>query len=252
MESAPKMQDSYIGSRFEFKYILDTATAAAVEQYLEDLSRFHFARDAYASDSAGGAYTVTSLYFDTPQLDDFWDKEAAILRRVKLRARIYAPSFAGYDGDAWLEIKRKHDMRVLKDRTRISNAALQALLAGDWSVLSGTDDDVARAFIYRFAKYNYRPAAVVRYERKPYVARYFSSVRVTLDSHIAACRPSRDPFGFHEVMPGVTILEVKFNHGLPWWFRSMVERFNLVRTDFSKYTHSIDTIFMQQHTPIGV
>lgn len=45
------------------------------------------------------------------------------------------------------------------------------------------------------------------------------------------------------VRPGYTVMELKFNYTLPWWFKHMVEEFKLSRTDFSKYNLSMDTAF---------
>jgi len=35
------------------------------------------------------------------------------------------------------------------------------------------------------------------------------------------------------------VMEVKFNEQLPWWFRTLIDVFDLKRTDFSKYNHSV-------------
>ena len=53
--------------RYEEKYLLSPAHAAALQQLLDGV----LPRDRY---SAGGAYYIRSLYFDTPSSADFHDK----------------------------------------------------------------------------------------------------------------------------------------------------------------------------------
>ena len=102
--------------RFEFKYILDPiqeqALRSAVNRFMEP--------DPLAA-RRGGSYPVTSLYFDTPQLADYYDKSGGYLMRKKLRARIYEPSLRPETPEIWLEIKKKYDMSFEKSRVLISH-----------------------------------------------------------------------------------------------------------------------------------
>ncbi len=65
-------------------------------------------------------YCVTTLNFDTPDLQNFWDRERGVPSRRKIRLRIYSSVAWDYDAvqqpAAFLEVKHKLDGRCLKTR----------------------------------------------------------------------------------------------------------------------------------------
>lgn len=79
-------------TRYEFKYLLNETAAAAIRARL---LRFGLEPDPESMKYPRNTYPVTSLYFDTPTLDDYHDKAGGFLRRKKIRVRIYAPYLAG-------------------------------------------------------------------------------------------------------------------------------------------------------------
>ncbi len=100
--------------RFEFKYVISRQIARQVEAYIDKIG--------LAKDGPGhGQYTVCSLYFDTPTLKDYYEKQAGLKNRQKLRARIYEADFNHDSEKIWLEVKEKHDMFVHKNRQIISH-----------------------------------------------------------------------------------------------------------------------------------
>src|SRR3989338_10473193 len=101
--------------RFEFKYTLDPLQEQALRSAVN-----RFMKPDPAAEKRGGSYRVTSLYFDTPQLMDYYDKSGGHLMRKKLRARIYEPSLRPETPEIWLEIKKKYDMSFQKTRCLIS------------------------------------------------------------------------------------------------------------------------------------
>ena len=68
--------------RHEEKFLLNPAEAVCLRALLDGLLR----RDRY---SAGGAYYIRSLYFDTPDNTDYADKVLGVSDRRKLRLRLY-------------------------------------------------------------------------------------------------------------------------------------------------------------------
>jgi len=92
-------RESYLGDRFEFKYVLDPYTAYRLQNYIEKVGLKSDER------SKNGPYTVNSLYFETPFLDDYYDKDASLLVRKKMRARMYEESWKNNLDAVWLEIK---------------------------------------------------------------------------------------------------------------------------------------------------
>ncbi len=217
--------------RYEFKYVLNKRQADLIGEYIRKIGL----RDDKA---ASGSYTVTSLYFDTPTLEDYRDKLSGLTRRKKLRARIYGNHFEDA-AEVWLEIKEKYDMSVYKTRGPISRDEWLAFARG--GVLR---HDYLNNFSYLFLGQNYKPHVVVKYKRRAYVGRFLSDIRLTLDSDLETCR-WRD-FGRNVNMTpmqkGAVIMEVKFAEAMPWWFGDMVRRFNLSRQAFSKYANAVDAL----------
>ncbi|MBT7928595.1 VTC domain-containing protein, partial [Candidatus Peregrinibacteria bacterium] len=64
-------------------------------------------------------YPVSSLYFDSIDLHALHEKESGLLSRRKVRLRTYEESFSE-TSSAFLEIKRRHDFIVSKDRLSLS------------------------------------------------------------------------------------------------------------------------------------
>ncbi len=251
------MKETYLRKRLEFKFNLDPVQAVQIESYLNAvglvLDDEHARPDGY--------YDVTSLYFDTPHYDDYYAKEGGFLRRKKLRARIYGSDFNAPNQTVWLEIKKKHDMGIEKERIKLTPEEWKKFSDGDLFHFlkpvgvesgDGARHKALREFMYFFVRGNYRPVAVVRYERRAYVSPFLSTVRVTIDRNVEAARV--DGYGqgsrMARVAPNRTVLEVKFVGKIPWWFKRMAETFSLERSTFSKYTRSIDAIRGELRVPL--
>ncbi|MFW5973698.1 MAG: VTC domain-containing protein, partial [Bacteroidota bacterium] len=93
-----------------------------------------------------------------------------------------------------------------------------------------------------------RPVECVIYEREPYVCRFDSTMRVTLDINLrSTLYPSIDDlFSEEDVVPALPnhfILEVKFDEerGFPRWIRPIISRFYLTKQALSKYCICLDT-----------
>lgn len=233
MNDHPKQQ-----SRHEFKYLIDDSLLPVFTEYLEKVGM-------RKDEAQGGAYPVTSVYFDTPFLGDYHDKVDGIKYRRKLRARAYQRGMLGA-GPVWLEIKEKHDMNIRKIRGLVLSADFAALLQGEWSdelARAAERDKAVRLFLYHFFAGNYRPVNVIRYERTAYVDRFLSEVRLTLDGRLETCawREYMDNSELlSPVFPLRTVMEIKFRGAMPWWFDDLRARFALERVSFSKYTHAVN------------
>lgn len=231
--------------RHEFKYILNESMAAIILKYVENLG-------LRKTSVNNGGYKVTSLYFDTPSLHDYYAKIGGFSHRKKLRARIYDAKFHGGNDPVWLEVKEKHDMNIFKRRASVPRIMWNDFIK-DWSLhKSGIakHDTLLNNFCSRFLREGYMPQIVIRYDRIVFEERFLSEIRMTFDSNIEACK-WRDYVYNGQYIPvkkGQTVLEIKFREALPWWFGDMVRRFHLSRSAFSKYTNSIDAV--NRHNPI--
>ena len=177
---------TYIGKRYEFKYLLSPHTAAVIERHLCALSRV-----TADPRSKGGPYIVNSLYFDTQLLGDYRDKDGSFLQRKKLRARMYESTWANISTPVWLEVKHKHNMNIAKQRAQISNVAWRRFSEG-YHVhnlpLSDAENDSKKealsAFRYHYRRGLYSPSAAIRYRRSAYVENFTSLVRISFDKDI--------------------------------------------------------------------
>lgn len=229
-------------SRFEFKYALDSVTAIEAKNFVGRLMK----PDPHAKN---GFYTVTSLYFDTPLLSDYYDKSGGFLARKKLRARIYEPYLTETTDTVWLEIKRKFNMSFVKSRVPLSRTEWDDLLAGKFTrLLSQTRTPEAQKtleeFIWDISTEGRQPLFFIRYKRYPFLAKDNSSCRITFDEHIETWHQGslRKPLRTELVRPRTSVMEVKFTESLPAWFGILRRQLHLTRVSFSKYAISVDAL----------
>jgi len=226
-----------MNKRFEFKYILDQHTALKIRDYLEKIPSLTL--DPYAKK---GFYIVNSLYFDTPQFDDYRNKDDSLLARKKLRARIYEDQWSANSNKIWLEVKDKYNMFINKERTPISSLVWKDPLQIPSS-----------RFRYLYLRHNYKPLVIIKYQRLAYLDKLTYSVRVTFDKNIAVCKAS--DLLQQEFMTNVSgnqvVMEIKFQEKLPWWFTQAITKFNLRRDDFSKYRNSVAILRGLNRIPIN-
>lgn len=239
----PDAIESYLGNRYEFKYLLSPELAHRIEAYVAGLGL------TLDRNSKNGAYTVHSLYFETPFMDDYQDKEASLLVRKKMRARMYEPAWHHNHESVWLEIKNKRNFHVSKERIKLPGAVWNQFIdsGSTFALLDSPDErpadrQIKKRFSYLYERSAYEPYVTIRYNRTAYLDDYLSTVRITFDTNIevngAAERYDADA-AFIPVTTNEVVMEVKFNDQLPWWFKTVVSVFDLQRTDFSKYNHSV-------------
>lgn len=250
------MEQSYIGKRFEFKYFLSPIEAKKIEAFLLTCGKL-----THDVNSKNGAYIVNSLYFDTPFMDDYSDKDSSLLVRKKVRARMYDNCWHENLKNVWLEVKHKQNMNIKKTRAKISGNTWRLFITNNdpYTLLSTTKGDISenpedlQNFAHTHIRQSYIPSTVVRYRRMAYLANFTSLVRITFDYDIEACRyeDASHEENYVPVSHQAVIMEVKFNNKLPWWFSHMLTKFNLQRTDFSKYRNSVAVLRGIQRIPIN-
>ncbi len=199
------------------------------------------------------AYPVTSLYFDSLDLSAFEEKENGQLFRRKIRLRTYENEFAEED-PCFLEIKRRLDSVVLKDRLRLPRGLItpelpmSMLLGLLLSSVEKPDRTYHEAQMLR-GWLNLQPTALVQYQRLALVGREDANTRLTVDRHLmGAWRPghllgsvpmrtidSLIATGMNGVSGRYGLLELKCNNVVPAWFHHVVQDLELMRTAFSKY-----------------
>ena len=180
-------------------------------------------------------YWIRSLYFDTLTNSDFHDKIMGIKKRKKIRLRIYDVA----QDQVKLEIKHKSDRYIYKETTMIGRQTAKELIIGDREVLLEKDDSIRNKVYYLMSTDYYRPVIMVDYEREAYMYP-FQHIRLTFDKNIRANMVDFDIFNQNQQMVPVLndhliILEVKYNHMLPYWIKAALSGLNAVNSAISKY-----------------
>ena len=229
--------------RFEFKYELDPKKAYFIEK---DIKRFGLRPDLNIS-SGNGEYFVTSLYYDSYDLSDYQDKAGGFLKRKKFRVRIYEPHL-DKSSFIWLEVKNRFGSQNLKTRIKLSKPEFnqflkdgaRALLAKKWN-----DGELAKKneILWNFIKSSVKPKVLVRYKRRAFVDD-LGKIRITFDSGLETCK--KPDFGYTALMtrvsPNKLVMEVKYSHVMPQWFKTIVEKYDLKADTYSKYEKSLEVL----------
>ena len=214
--------------REEKKFLISIAEFRSISGRLEKVLR---------QDSHNGmhGYMIRSLYFDTPYDTDFFEKQAGVELRRKIRLRCYDPR----QDFAMLEMKQKQGARQLKRSLRISREDALRLIDGDYSVLLGYQEPFAAELHGFMVTRAYIPKTIVQYTRKAFIAKE-NKIRVTFDSRIVATESCFDLFSEHLNMnpvldPYNVVLEVKFNGFLLNYIQSMINCVDKSELSVSKY-----------------
>lgn len=225
--------------RFEIKYQMPKSVA---DKMLPAFLK-HMTWDPYAP-GINKPYNVISLYFDTPNMDCYLEKLAGVKSRKKLRIRTYYYDIKP-ETKVFFEIKKKVDMVILKDRFVTTYENLQTLFQNNFfnakNLINRQYWDDCEKFVYELKAKKMSPIVLVCYERKALQSKYDKNFRVTFDSKIRSTKTTRFNFqeNFIDVFPETTILEVKFNNIMPYWFHEIITSYQLTREPFSKYCTSI-------------
>jgi hypothetical protein len=234
-------------ARFEFKYLLPLQLRQKIEQ---DLA-FFLQYDPFVADKEGHRYAVRSLYYDDPVYSAFYDKVDGLHSRSKFRVRTY--SFDSKEQTpVFLEIKGRHNSLVYKHRTPLADDAV------DWNTLSGNsltqtvisqaDNSVVRdQFEFDTLRKALQPVALIDYMRRPYISKFDPSFRITFDEELKVSQtqslfPGASGSAAKKILPGYTILEVKFRHHMPSWFHRVIQAHELQRISISKICSGMEVL----------
>jgi SPX domain protein involved in polyphosphate accumulation len=228
-------------NRFELKYLLS----------LQHAEQFKAALQAYVvPDEHGyndGRYTLSSLYYDSPDLRCYRENEASLKVRRKLRIRRYETGEVFTDeSPVFLEIKQRYDRVTQKRRAVLPyHAALR--LCNDRQIPDHEPGDEALIEeIYAFLwQYRLRPASIVRYDRQAFAGtEYDPGLRVTFDTSLSfqahQLHLHEQPSDLPLLPANSVVMEIKVNDRLPYWLADLIAAHNLQRDGISKYCRSIE------------
>ncbi|MEM6344845.1 MAG: polyphosphate polymerase domain-containing protein [Bacteroidota bacterium] len=233
--------------RYEYKYFVPTEKLDTLRHLILPFVDL----DKYAVDREHNHYTVRSIYFDSPRLEFYDEKVEGIAHRKKVRLRGY--DIGQNESTVFMEIKRKYEMPILKNRAPMTFAGAKALLSGQAPIErviqnSGKFPDAqdnARRFLYQINKRNLRPVVCVIYDREPYLSKTDPTIRITFDKNLRSTPyPRVDQLYTEEnlrhCLSNQFILEVKFNDYYPAWMKPIISTLGLKWTSASKYVISMD------------
>lgn len=228
--------------RFELKFQVPEAVTKAVRQFL----RAHMKPDGFAAHLEIPAYPVHSLYLDSGDLHTYRTTVNGDADRFKLRVRYYDES---PKSPVFLEIKRRVDRCIVKQRARVRRECVAEILNGAWPSArhlhpsASKDLPDLQEFCRLMRALNARPRARVSYNREAWVSESVNPVRVTMDRQVQV-EPERTPSLSTRYSKPVepfaqVILELKFSDYFPEWLQLLVRRFNLTQIGAAKYAEGV-------------
>ncbi len=183
----------------------------------------------------GEGYVIRSLYFDTIDNRDYFEKEDGVELRRKIRLRNYG---AGSQY-AKLEMKQKQGKLQKKRSLKMNRDDARALIDRDYSVLLKYEEPFAAECFWMMSQMCYIPRAVIEYRRKAFIADE-NSIRITFDHHIVGTESNPDIFSDSLLQNPLmndylVVLEVKFNGFLLGYIKDILENAGTGETAVSKY-----------------
>lgn len=213
--------------RREIKYEIDACRELKLKRQLSAILE---------ADSHNGVdgYRVRSLYFDTPDALDFYEKIEGLEKRKKIRLRIY--DFG--DSPAKLELKQKQGIQQRKQTLTLNREQAEQIIAGDYSCLNDCGN-FGRYMRLTMQTGAYRPACLVEYDRTAFFCRT-NDTRITLDSGLRSNEGSFALFDasvqlYPVALPGKVTLEVKYNRFLLSYIKDVISAVDMLSVSGSKY-----------------
>lgn len=215
-------------ARQERKFLLNAEQRLKIEMQIGQLLK----EDAH---NGPQGYMVRSLYFDSLDDRDLFEKLSGIETRRKIRLRIYHPK----DDFAFLEMKQKQGSNQVKRSIKIKREDAEKLMICDYRSLLEYDDDFAAECYGVMVMNTYRPKVIVEYRRKAFI-RPENSIRITFDglvraSEICSGFYDQQPHYMPVLTPTASVLEVKYNHFLLTYIKDVLNSCNKSEMAVSKY-----------------
>lgn len=189
------------------------------------------------TDSHNGTegYLVRSLYFDSVDDRDYYEKEDGLLMRKKIRLRVYSAD----DELVKLEKKEKHGDNQCKRSLNINRETANQMILGNYDELFKNPHPFAQELYYDLITGGYVPKCMVEYQRKAFIVPE-NDTRITIDSSIYASESSFDLFcksfnGYPVSHCDDVILEVKYNNFLLSYVKDLLDSCHKTQVSYGKY-----------------
>ncbi|MDR0884470.1 MAG: polyphosphate polymerase domain-containing protein [Oscillospiraceae bacterium] len=237
-----------IFNRYENKYLLDSATCAAVQARLAE----HMMPDAH--NRHGDRYAICNLYYDTADSHLIRTSLQKPPYKEKLRLRAYGVARA--EDTVYVEIKKKVRGLVNKRRSAMPLGIAEEFLGtGTLPVITPEmNAQVVREAAYLLSHKSVRPAVYLAYERMAWFGTDAHDLRVSFDSHIVSRRHDlslASPVSGTALLPPDTVLmEIKVAQSIPLWLAELLSEYQIYPTSFSKYGREYMGQLIQHPAPL--
>lgn len=219
-------------NRYEKKYLI---TASDAERLFSMLSE-HMCCDSYCEN--GNKYTISNIYYDTPDSSLIRNSLSKPKYKEKLRLRAYG--IPDLDTRVFFEIKKKYKGIVNKRRSvfTLREAYAFAGQPEDISLKDYMNPQIIKELQYFLTVHKCEPKVYIAYDR----AAYFSTdgdIRISFDSNIRTrrydLRLEAGDYGDSLIPPEYRVMEIKASGNYPLWLCDILTQLRLSMTGFSKY-----------------
>ena len=211
--------------RHEYKYRISYEEMLNLRTKLNELLQI---------DRNYNGYIVRSLYFDSLNDIDYYEKLDGLVNRKKIRLRIYEPN----SNKVKLELKSKYDYHQQKESLIITKKEAQELIKENYSILLNHNEDIAKKFYTIMTTNCYKPKVIIEYERIAYTTR--NNTRITFDFNIKRSNDVNSFFNekinyLNITPPQNIVLEIKFNRFLEPYISNILGKYIANKESVSKY-----------------
>ena len=211
--------------RHEYKYSISYEEMLRLRAKLNDLLTI---------DRNSNGYLVRSLYFDSINDIDYYEKLDGLIQRKKIRLRIYEPNA----NKVKLELKSKYDYHQQKESLIITKKEAEELIKENYSILLNHKEEIASKLYTILTTNCYKPKVVIEYQRIAYTTR--NGTRITFDFDIK--RSNQIETFFDENInyldltnPQNIVLEIKFDRFLEPYISNILGNYISNKESISKY-----------------
>ena len=211
--------------RHEYKYKISYEDMLKLRKKLDDVLKI---------DRSNKGYLVRSLYFDSLDDIDYYDKLGGEINRKKIRIRIYDVN----SNLVKLEIKAKYDIHQLKKSLIIDKNTAIKLINGEYDVLLNYNDEVAKEIYVIMMSGVYKPKVIIEYSRLAYVSN--TTTRITFDYDIKTSTNIDSFFdkdiNYYDITSKKdVVMEVKFDRFLEPYLSNILSSYSSRCESVSKY-----------------
>ena len=220
-------------NRREKKYLIEEEMLGILREEIAP----YMEADSHNPDNK--TYTISNIYYDTPNNDIITRSIQKPIYKEKLRLRGYGvPSL---NDKVFIEIKKKYDGVVNKRRSKILlQDAYEFIKKGRMDILEPyMNEQIIREIEYFLSVNEIIPALYLAYDRYAYFDKTDSDFRLTFDTNIRTRRYDLGlEFGSQGerlLEEGKWIMEIKASNAVPLWFARLLSKYQLYPVSFSKY-----------------